>query len=191
MNTDTGTDNKLEAEGERCRYCGQSKIEHDEIFVTDGYVYECSPTYYELEASSAQRSPLDVELDRLLEPIRRALSSRGYCGDGGLAQLVGRALDEAGDKGARKATAPLHAALAEAESFISKYDDPDDRAYGTLGERLEAATHRHAERMVARETNRARQIVCKRLEHRLSVYPGALGPEARLLNEIDRELNNE
>lgn len=86
--------------------------------------------------AAALQSEREAAEKRALQPVRRALSSAGYCGDGGVAQMVTRALGEAEKKG-RDAN-DVYAALAAAESAL----DPD--ALGTLAERI-AATAEAAE----------------------------------------------
>ena len=64
---------------------------------------------------------------KALEPIRKELSSRGFCGDGGLPAMVGRALDEAGPKYARELT-----------DIIRAVSNLCGNAEGTLPERVKA-----------------------------------------------------
>lgn len=109
----------------------------NEIVRLDPHIQHPQGTGYDaghILANTAQAAAAHDERVRaeVLEPIRRALSSAGYCGDGNVTEMVTRALKEAEHKLPDETVACL-LALDKANDVVNNLD-PD--AEGTLAERI-------------------------------------------------------
>lgn len=105
-----------------------------------------------------------------LHPIRRALFLRGHCGDGGLAPMVERALDEARQHG-RNEDRELHDALLEASDAF-----PSDME-GTVAARVRALI---AQRDQAAAQERERCIAIIESNPSLGDNIGGIGVHQRM-----------